>query len=179
MVHRNARQPQGDGQGVHHPGLRQQRGGVGAKGQAAQDDAEQRHEHRAEQQQEGLQAVHGRHRRLSEATRAGVEALGLRPVADARWASWTVTAVWVPEGVDAEELVGRLRAEHGVVVAGGQGKLEGKVFRIGHLGYVYPGDVLRCLEALGAVLARLGVRVDPQAGVEAAARALEATAAKA
>ena len=127
-------------------------------------------------QQEGLSAVYERHRRLSQATRAGVEALGLRPVADPRWASWTVTAGWAPEGVSVGALVGRLRAEHGVVVAGGQGKLEGRVFRIGHLGYVYPEDVLRCLEALGAVLADLGVRVDPRAGVEAAARVFGARA---
>lgn len=127
-------------------------------------------------QQEGLEAVWDRHRRLSQATRAGVQALGLRPVADPRWASWTVTAVWLPEGVSAGALTGRLREQHGVVVAGGQGKLEGKVFRIGHLGYVYPDDILRCLEALGAVLAGLGVRVDPRAGVEAAARVFSAPA---
>lgn len=127
-------------------------------------------------EQEGLVAVYERHRRLSEATRAGVQALGLRVVADPRWASWTVTAVWLPEGVSASALTGQLRDRYGVVVAEGQGKLEGKVFRIGHLGYVYPEDVLRCLEALGSVLVSLGVRVDPRAGVEAAAQVLRARA---
>jgi aspartate aminotransferase-like enzyme len=126
--------------------------------------------------EEGFEAVWERHRRLGEATRAGVRALGLRPVAEDRWASRTVTAVWLPEGVSAKALVGRMRERHGVVVAGGQGKLEGKVFRIGHLGYVWPQDVLRCMEALGEALKDLGVSVDPQAGVEAARRAFEAGA---
>jgi aspartate aminotransferase-like enzyme len=126
--------------------------------------------------QEGQKAVWERHRRLSEATRAGVRALGLRPVADDRWASWTVTAVWLPEGVSADALVGRVRERYGVVLAGGQGKLEGKVFRIGHLGFVWPQDILRCMEALGSVLHELGACGDPQAGVEAAQRAFEAQA---
>ncbi len=128
---------------------------------------------------EGLEAVWERHRRLSEATRAGVRALGLRPVADDRWASWTVTAVWLPEGVSGSELVGRMGEQHGVVLAGGQGKLEGRVFRIGHLGYVWPQDILRCMEALGLVLKDLGLAVDPQAGVRAAREVLEAQAARA
>lgn len=129
--------------------------------------------------QEGYEAVCQRHRLLSEAVRAGVRALGLRPVADERWASWTVTAVWLPEGVSAEALVGRVRERYGVVLAGGQGKLAGRVFRIGHLGYVWPQDVLRCMEALGAVLRELGVAVDPQAGVEAARRVFDSRAAQA
>lgn len=124
-------------------------------------------------QEEGLEAVWGRHRRLSEATRAGVRALGLRPVADEQWASWTVTAVWLPEAVTAKALVGRIRERYGVVLAGGQGKLEGRIFRIGHLGFVWPQDILRCMEALGGVLKELGVPVDPEAGVEAAERVLE------
>lgn len=125
---------------------------------------------------EGREAVWERHRRLSEATRAGVRALGLRPVAEERWASWTVTAVWLPEGVSAESLVGRVRERYGVVLAGGQGKLEGKVFRIGHLGFVWPEDILRCMEALGAVLHELGLSADPRAGVEAAREVFEAQA---
>lgn len=123
--------------------------------------------------EEGLEAVWQRHRRLSEATRAGVRALGLRPLAEERWASWTVTAVWLPEGVTAKALVGRMRERYGVVLAGGQGKLEGRVFRIGHLGFVWPQDILRCMEALGAVLQELGVPVDPKAGVGAAQRVFE------
>ncbi|MCS7235875.1 MAG: alanine--glyoxylate aminotransferase family protein [Armatimonadota bacterium] len=125
---------------------------------------------------EGYEAACQRHRLLSEAVRAGVRALGLRPVAAERWASWTVTAVWLPEGVSADALTARVRERYGVVLAGGQGKLEGKVFRIGHLGYVWPQDILRCMEALGSVLQEMGVSVDARAGVEAAQQVFEARA---
>ena len=94
-------------------------------------------------------------------TREGVVGLGLELFArDQRYASDTVTAVKVPEGVDAKELLGAMRSDHGVVVAGGQGPaMEGKVFRIGHLGYVTPDDVNGVLDALQKSLSKLGFAV--------------------
>ena len=107
---------------------------------------------------EGMDAVHRRHAEVARMTRDGVVALGLELFArDQRYASNTVTAVKVPEGVDAKELLGTLRSEHGVVVAGGQGPaMEGKVFRIGHLGYVTPEDVTGVLTALEKTLPAVG-----------------------
>lgn len=126
---------------------------------------------------EGLQQGFERHRLLSRATRAGISAMGLRPVADEGCASWAVTAVWLPEGVTAEQILGLMHDRHGIVLAGGQGKMVGKVFRIGHLGSVYPGDILRCMEALGRVLGSLGLTVREEAGVRAAQQIFDEEAA--
>lgn len=122
---------------------------------------------------EGLEASFERHRRLARATRAGIEAMGLRPVADAACASSAVTAVWLPEGVSARALVDEMYERHRIVLAGGQGPLSGRIFRIGHLGHVHPQDILRCLEALEDVLTRLQYPVPRGAGVAAAEEALE------
>ncbi len=105
---------------------------------------------------EGLEARWERHRRTARAVRAGVRALGLRVVPREEDASEAVTAVWVPEGVDVKDLLGRLSAEHGVVLAGGPGRMRGKIFRFGHLGWVPDEAVLAGLRALEAVLPKVG-----------------------
>ncbi|MCS7173185.1 MAG: alanine--glyoxylate aminotransferase family protein [Armatimonadetes bacterium] len=123
--------------------------------------------------EEGLEASFARHRRLARAVRAGVEALGLRPVGDSAHASSAVTAVWAPEGTSVRALVDAMYERHRIVLAGGQGKLSGRVFRIGHLGHVRPEDILRCMEALEDVLTLLGVPVARGSGVRAAEEALQ------
>ena len=115
---------------------------------------------------EGVEGIVERHRRLGEMTRAGVKALGLQLFADERYASNTVTAVRVPDGVEGSALNKMLREEYDVVVAGGQGKLAGQIFRIGHLGWASEQDLEATLDALRAALPRLGFAVP-----EAAARA--------
>jgi aspartate aminotransferase-like enzyme len=122
--------------------------------------------------QEGLEAGIRRHRRLARATRAGVQALGLTLFADPDHASNALTAVRVPEGLDGRRLRQALRERHGVVVAGGQGPVEQIVFRIGHLGWVGEGDILRALAALEMSLGGLGHAVQRGAGVAAAEAAL-------
>ena len=107
-------------------------------------------------EREGRQAIFARHARLADRVRAGVKALGLELFADERYASNTVTAVKVPEGVDGPALGRRLREEHGTVVAGGQGTLQGKIIRIGHLGFVTDQAIDATLQALGAVLPQAG-----------------------
>jgi aspartate aminotransferase-like enzyme len=118
---------------------------------------------------EGLEATFARHRRTARAVRAGIRALGLRIVPREEDAAETVTAVWLPDGVDAKVFLERLRTEHGVVLAGGMGQFQGKVFRFGHLGWVTEDAVLAGLRALQAVLSQSGV-VDVGTGAEAAAR---------
>jgi aspartate aminotransferase-like enzyme len=103
-------------------------------------------------QEEGLQAVYNRHRAIGSATRRGVQDLGLRLFAEPGHPSDTVTAVRVPDGMDGKELIARLRSEHRVVVAGGQGPLEGKIFRIGHMGWVQWSEIEDALASLAAVL---------------------------
>jgi len=103
---------------------------------------------------EGLEGVFTRHEAIANYTRERVKGLGLKlvPVDEAR-ASNTVTAVWWPEGVDAKALSKRAREEFGVVLGGGQGKLEGKIFRVGHLGWVQKDDVVEALDVVERLLA--------------------------
>jgi aspartate aminotransferase-like enzyme len=103
---------------------------------------------------EGLQGIFARHQRIGAYTRAGVKALGLRLVpVDERRASDTVTAFWLPEDWTDVELLERLRVEHDVVLAGGQGELSGRIARVGHMGLVDEADIDDVLRALRQVLA--------------------------
>lgn len=110
--------------------------------------------------QEGLENVHARHARVGAIIRQGVRELGLRTlVQDDRYASNTVTAVWGPEGGNATDLVKAMRAEHDIELAGGQGGLSGKIFRVGHLGWVNEADARHVIDGLRTVLPRLGFKV--------------------
>jgi aspartate aminotransferase-like enzyme len=77
--------------------------------------------------------------------------LKLVPV-DEKCASNTVTAVWWPEGVDAKALSKRAREEFGVVLGGGQGKLDGKIFRVGHLGWFTQEEVAQAFDVVERML---------------------------
>jgi len=106
--------------------------------------------------QEGLENIFARHRRIGQFTRDGVKALGLQLFADERFASDTVTAVKVPEGVDGKALNRLCEDEYDLIIAGGQAKLAGKIFRIGHLGFVSEEDVKAALDVLAKALPRVG-----------------------
>ncbi len=121
---------------------------------------------------EGLPARFAHHARLGRATRAGVEALGLRVFPHPAWASDALTAVRLPDGIDAGLVLRTLRTEHNVVLGGGQGPLAGKIVRISHMGYVQEEQILAALGALEQVLDRLGHRVTRGAAVEGAAAVL-------
>ncbi len=105
---------------------------------------------------EGIQSVFARQKRIGQMTRDGVKALGLSVFAEARHASNTVTAVAIPEGVDGKKLRQIMQSEHGIVLAGGQQHLDGKIFRIGHLGLVTEAEIKELLAALKATLPRVG-----------------------
>ena len=117
---------------------------------------------------EGLENVYRRHRMLARAVRAGVRGIGLEPLAPDDCASSTVTAVKLPDGVDAKSLLSTLRKEYGVVIAGGQGSLSGRIIRIGHVGNVSWQEVVVSLSAIEMALAKLGRSVDRGASVAAA-----------
>ena len=86
---------------------------------------------------EGRENCYARHRRMASAVRAAARALGLELlVKEERFASPTVTAIMNPPQVSADRLQMMMRNRFGVEIAGGQGTLEGKTFRIGHLGAV-------------------------------------------
>jgi pyridoxamine---pyruvate transaminase len=119
---------------------------------------------------EGPENVVRRHRRAARAVRAGAQALGLNLWAaeDAIRAD-TLTAIEMPTGVDEAEVRAVARAESGVMLAGGQGELRGRVLQIGHMGpAAYPLSPVIGLTALGHALRRLGAQADIGAAVEAA-----------
>ena len=106
---------------------------------------------------EGLESVYDRHVSIGQFTRDGVRALGLELLcADEARASNTVTAVKMPARVDGGKLMSTMRVEENVVLAGGQGKLGGQIFRIGHLGYVNEADIQEVLDALQRTLPKVG-----------------------
>jgi aspartate aminotransferase-like enzyme len=107
---------------------------------------------------EGLQNVFARHERVGKATREGAKALGLKLVADEKYASNTVTSIWLPAGVEYKALSKTMREDYQIVIAGGQGALDGKIFRIGHLGWVDVKDIEECMVALKGALAKLGYK---------------------
>jgi len=117
--------------------------------------------------EEGLPEVFARHARLGAATRAGVTSLGLRLLAP-RAPSPAATGFWVPDDVDGAQLVRYMRDEMGVTVAGGQGRLKGKVVRIGHVGYAGAFDIVTGIAALEIALSRFGHGVQFGQGVGAA-----------
>ena len=116
---------------------------------------------------EGLPNVFARHDRLARATRAGVESLGLRLFARTN-PSPALTAVVSPNGIDSEAIVAAYSKSHDITIAGGQGEMKGKLFRLGHMGYAAEFDVIIALAALEQVLAELGVPVDFGSGIRAA-----------
>ena len=116
---------------------------------------------------EGLANVFKRHDRLARATRAGAEALGLGLFCKAT-PSPAVTAVIAPPGVDSEQIVRVYSQAHNITIAGGQGEMKGRIFRLGHMGYAAEFDVVVALAALEQVLADLGQPVDFGAGVRGA-----------
>jgi aspartate aminotransferase-like enzyme len=98
--------------------------------------------------EEGLEHIFARHERLARYTRDGLADLDVRLLADPRFASPTVTTAWLPERVNGKALLSALDERHGVVLAGGQGNLSGKIFRIGHMGWVEQAELEAVLRAL-------------------------------
>ncbi len=101
---------------------------------------------------EGLPNIFARHARVAQLTRKGVRSLGLSLFSPDSHASNTVTAVRAYDKLDVSKLIQVLRDEYDVVIAGGQRKLSGKIFRIGHLGLVEENDIKTVLEALAKAL---------------------------
>ena len=123
-------------------------------------------------QNEGLEAIFARHARHRSAAQAGMKAIGLPLFAAEGHSSPAITAV-APDGIDAEQLRKAVKERFDILLAGGQDHLKGKVFRIGHLGYVCDRDVLTAVSAIEATLQSLGLHSGNMGvGVAAAAAAL-------
>jgi aspartate aminotransferase-like enzyme len=106
--------------------------------------------------EEGRETIFQRHQATADLVRSRVQALGLHLFADSAYASNTVTALHVPTGIQAARLLKALREEERVVIAGGQEELDGRVIRIGHLGYVPSDEMVHCLAALQRQLVAQG-----------------------
>jgi aspartate aminotransferase-like enzyme len=117
--------------------------------------------------------VYRRHEAAQAMTRAGLRAIGFALLADDAVASKTVTAAWIPETLDWKAFNGSLK-RNGLVLAGGQGKLKGMIFRLGHLGSVTTDDVLAAIGVLEQAAIEHGLDVQPGAAVAAAQQALVA-----
>jgi aspartate aminotransferase-like enzyme len=118
--------------------------------------------------EEGLDNTIARHSMLAEATRKGVEALGMKLFAPAEGRGSAVTPVWVPEGVDGKAIVKTMKDRYGVTIAGGQDDYVGRIIRIGHLGYFGEFDIITTLAALEMTLAQLGYEFETGSGIKAA-----------
>jgi aspartate aminotransferase-like enzyme len=104
-----------------------------------------------------MEAVYAFHQEIAEYTRKGLVDIGLELVAkDVARASNTVTAAYVPEGITDEALLNMLRDDYDIIAAEGRGLLTGRVFRIGHMGYVSSGDIDDVFKALKDALPKLG-----------------------
>ncbi|MFB8795495.1 MAG: alanine--glyoxylate aminotransferase family protein [Microcoleus sp.] len=122
---------------------------------------------------EGLENVFARHKRLMTTTRAAVTALGLPLFAADDCASPAITSVMPPAEVDAQKVRTLMKKRFDIALADGQDHLKGKIFRIGHLGFVCDRDILAAISSLEVVLLELGYEgFTPGAGVAAAAKLL-------
>jgi aspartate aminotransferase-like enzyme len=121
--------------------------------------------------EEGLEAAFDRHARLGRACREGVKAMGLELFSPDEDRCAVVTAIRMPEGIDGTEIVSTLRERFGITIAGGQGKLKGKIVRIGHIGWFDVFDITTALAALELALGDGGAEIERGLAVP---RALEA-----
>src|ERR671917_1637503 len=123
-------------------------------------------------EEEGLEQVFERHRLLGRATRTAAKALDLELFGPDDENSNVVTAIKLPETIDGGKVPKTMRDRYGITIAGGQGRVKGKIARIAHCGYFGAFDIVTALSALEMTLRDLGADVELGAGVAAAQRVL-------
>jgi aspartate aminotransferase-like enzyme len=119
---------------------------------------------------ETLEGVWKRTHLTAEAFRQGMKALGFELFS--QQPADSVSAVKYPAGVSDKDFRGGLKSKHNIHVAGGQGTMEGKIFRVNHMGYSDAYDALAVVAATEHVLKALGKPVQIGAGVSAAQQVL-------
>lgn len=103
----------------------------------------------------GLNAVYQKQWALTSLVRAGAAAIGLELLAKENF-GWGVTAVRMPDGIDAGKIIKACMETYGIILAGGQDQLKGRIIRIGHMGWVDWGDCMAALCAISSTLAGNG-----------------------
>ena len=119
---------------------------------------------------EGLEQVYERHRLLGRATREAARGLDLELLGDNDDNSNVVTAIRLPDSIDGGAVPKLMRDRFGITIAGGQGRLKGKIARVAHCGYFGAHDIVVTIGALELTLRELGHEVELGAGVGAAQR---------
>ncbi|MFX1449845.1 MAG: pyridoxal-phosphate-dependent aminotransferase family protein [Promethearchaeota archaeon] len=118
-------------------------------------------------EEEGFENRVKRHKIMAKATREGIKAVGLKLFADEKFASNTVTAVSYPDSIKDNEFRKAIQ-DKGVLIAGGQGKIKGKIFRIAHMNVVTEREILVTLSLIELALSQFGFSKDFGNGVKAA-----------
>lgn len=116
--------------------------------------------------EEGIENVLERHRKMALATREAVKAIGLESFSNNP--SNTVTPVKAPEGINGQDIIKIMEQKYGVKVTGGQSHLKGKIFRLGHMGYCKKEDVIQMIYALEKSLSELGYQFEANSGINKA-----------
>ncbi|TME08826.1 MAG: alanine--glyoxylate aminotransferase family protein [Chloroflexi bacterium] len=107
---------------------------------------------------EGRDAIFARHQYIGEYVRNRARTMGLKLLADHANASNTVTAVLAPEGINTKALLKILREQDHIVLGGGQEHLDGKIFRVGHLGFFEEAELVEAMDAVEKRLHEFGFR---------------------
>lgn len=107
---------------------------------------------------EGREAIFERHQRMGDYVRWRAKEMGLQLLADHKNASNTVTAICIPEGIDSKRLLNTLREQDHIVFGGGQQHLEGKIFRVGHLGFFEEADLVEAMDKMEIRLQAFGFK---------------------
>jgi alanine-glyoxylate transaminase / serine-glyoxylate transaminase / serine-pyruvate transaminase len=119
--------------------------------------------------EEGLEKVFARHHRLAEGTRRAVKAWGLELCARApKWHSDTVTAIMVPAGVNAAEIIDVAYRRYDLALGAGLARMAGRLFRIGHLGDLNELMLLGGIAGAEMAMRDVGMKITPGSGVAAA-----------
>ena len=127
--------------------------------------------------EEGLENIFARHHRLAEGARAAVKGWGLELCAkEPRWYSDTVSAVMVPAGVNAAEVIDIAYRRYNLALGAGLARMSGKLFRIGHLGDLNELMLLGGLAGAEMAMRDVGIKVTPGSGVAAAEESWRGTA---
>ena len=128
--------------------------------------------------EEGRERTWARHAAIAAGSQAGLEGLGLRLVARPEDRSATVTAAWLPDGLDWAPFNADMRGR-GLVVAGGQGKWAGRIMRFGHMGMVEIDEMVDAVRVMGETMADHGFGADVAAATASVREAYDAARAAA
>ncbi len=125
--------------------------------------------------EEGIQSIFARHERMKRALRAGLVGMGLKPFVNDPHASPTITACNPPSSISVDQIRRLMNERYQIRLADGQEELKNKIFRIGHMGYVFERDILMTLATLEVCLSTLGHRCPAGIGVGSAITELQST----